>query len=261
MGYITTLSFMDILMIMTNNHQVIAIIPARSGSKRIPGKNTRHFLGQPIIKYSIDAALQSGIFSEVMVSTDSQVTTDLATSFGAKVPFLRSAASSDDSATVLSVLKEVLGEYQKQGREFEYAFCIFPTAPFITPAKIKKAFATIQTTQADVVVAVTRYGHPIERALKLTNNGRIIMIKPEHMSVRTQDLTPAYFDAGQYFCFKVNTYLSGTHIFADNTVPIITSELEAQDIDNEEDWQMAELKYQLFTTLSKKSTELGAATT
>lgn len=224
----------------------IAIIPARGGSKRIPKKNIRPFLGKPIIAYSIEATLKSKLFDEVMVSTDSQEIADIAIKYGAKVPFLRSNKNSGDYATDADVIKEVLSEYKKQGKKYDYAFCVYPIAPFVTAEKLKNAFEKIKETAASAVVPITLFSYPIQRGLKINKDGKISMIWPENMNVRSQDLMPTYHDAGQYFGIDVKIFLTGGKTFTENKVPIITPESEVQDIDNEEDWKLAEMKFKIL---------------
>ncbi|PKQ70843.1 pseudaminic acid cytidylyltransferase [Raineya orbicola] len=223
----------------------IAIITARGGSKRIPRKNIKDFLGKPIIAYSIEASLKSGIFQEVMVSTDDAEIAEVAQKYGAKVPFMRSAKNSDDFATTADVLVEVLEEYQKRGQKFEYACCLYPTAPFVTAEKLQKAFNLLLEHKADSVVPVAAFSYPIWRSLKI-ENGKLQMNFPENLNKRSQDLPPAYHDVGQFYFFQVAKFLSTKKIFSDFSVPLHVSELEMQDIDNETDWKLAELKYQIF---------------
>jgi N-acylneuraminate cytidylyltransferase len=168
----------------------VAIIAARGGSKRIPRKNIRNFLGFPIIKYSIDAALASGCFCELMVSTDDQEIAAVSKQFGAVVPFLRSAATSDDFATTADVIEEVLQEYKNIGKQFMSFCCIYPTAPFIYPEILKKGHDILSRSNADTVVPVVRFSYPIQRALKI-EDGRLKMIWPENQRARSQDLLPA----------------------------------------------------------------------
>jgi len=221
----------------------IAIITARGGSKRIPKKNIRSFLGKPIIAYSIETALSSGIFDEVMVSTDSQEIADVAVKYGAKVPFLRSAKNSDDHSSTADVVEEVLLEYKKQGKEFDSVCCIYPTAPFITSERLQESMKLLKDVSADSIVPVTSFSYPIWRSFKIDSDGRIKMNWPENMNSRSQDLPPAYHDCGQFYCLNAPEFLTQKKLFMDKTFPIIVSELEVQDIDNEEDWKMAELKY------------------
>lgn len=230
---------------MINNKKVVAIITARGGSKRIPRKNIRSFLGQPIIKYSIEAAFSSGCFDEVMVSTDDKEIAEVALSCGATVPFMRSAKNSDDHASTVDVMEEVLQEYIKRGKKFDYACCIYPTAPFVTGEKINKAMKLLCETNADSVIPVVRFSYPVQRALKI-EQGKLVMIWPENTGARSQDLIPAYHDCGQFYCVGVERFLEIKKLWAPNTLPIEMPESEVQDIDNEEDWKMAEMKYKMI---------------
>lgn len=223
--------------------KILAIIPARGGSKRIPRKNIRDFLGQPIIKYSIDAAVKSEIFDEVMVSTDDKEIACIAKKFGANVPFLRSAKNSDDNATIADVTKEVLLKYKELHKEYDFAFCIFPTAPFITVKKLKNALETLIKTSADVVLPVTSFDFPIQRGQEIKKNGRLAFIWPKNAIVRSQHLKPVYHEAGQYVCFNVKKFLARKKPYSDNTFPIVIPGSEVQDIDNIEDWRAAEIKF------------------
>ncbi len=224
----------------------IAIITARGGSKRIPRKNIRPFLGKPIIAYVIDVALASGLFAEVMVSTDDDEIAGVARQAGALVPFLRGATTSNDTATTAQVLQEVLDQYAGQGRTFDTACCLYPTAPLVTVALLQQAFDRLTTGGFDCVLPVQRFGFPIQRALRLTDNNRLGWLQPEHALTRSQDLEPAYHDAGQFYFFDVPAFQQSHRLLTENTAGIPITELQAQDIDNETDWQLAELKFQLL---------------
>lgn len=220
--------------------KMIAVITARGGSKRIPKKNIREFCGKPILAYSIEAALESRLFDEVMVSTDSEEIAKVAREYGASVPFMRSAETSDDYATTNDVLKEVLLEYEKRGQHFERIVCIYPTAPFVTADKLKSAVKKMEEEQADAVTPVVRYSFPPQRAFVL-REGFLEYQYPECAPMRSQDLEPVYHDCGQFYVMKTENVVNG--ILAKRSVPLIISELEVQDIDNEEDWEIAEIKY------------------
>jgi pseudaminic acid cytidylyltransferase len=223
----------------------VAIITARGGSRRIPRKNIRDFLGKPIVAYSIAAALEAGCFQEVMVSTDDAEIAEVARSFGAAVPFLRSAKTSDDFATTADVLREVLAEYAERGRPFEAACCIYPTAPLATAERLREGMRLLAADAAlESVVPVLRFGYPIQRALKI-ENGLLSMILPEHINSRSQDLMPAYHDAGQWYWFRTAAFLRSGKLFGAVCAPVVLDEMEAQDIDNEEDWKLAEMKFRL----------------
>ena len=222
----------------------LAIIPARGGSKRIPRKNIRPFLGHPIIKYSIDAALNAGLFDEVMVSTDDEEIARIAEACGAQIPFLRSAATSDDHATTADVLLEVLSRYSAANLRFEYFCCIYPTAPLISADRLAEGFRLLDAHQADSVIPVVRFSYPVQRALKI-DDGRLMMATPQHTNTRSQDLPFRYHDAGQFYWARTERFLSQQTLFTGNARPLIISELEVQDIDSEADWKIAEMKYQI----------------
>lgn len=221
----------------------IAIITARGGSKRIPGKNKKEFLGKPIICYSIEAALKSGLFDEVMVSTDDEEIAEIARKAGAAVPFMRSAATADDYATTDDVLREVLGEYEKAGRTFRYLGCIYPTAPFITPEKLRGAMLLIKEKQGTGVMPVVRFSFPPQRGMAIRGE-RLQYCYPENAAKRSQDLEVMYYDCGQFYIYDVEKYLTCGGVLAEGYLPFIIQEAEAQDIDNLSDWQLAEFKYQ-----------------
>lgn len=233
-----------------SNEKSIAIITARGGSKRIPRKNIRPFLGRPIIEYSIRAAKEAGIFSEVMVSTDDQEIAEVARTAGASVPFLRSAKAADDHATTADVIIEVLREYQKAGQEFGTYCCIYPTAPFVTGAKLRQAHQILRRAQATALIPVVRFGYPIQRALAV-QDGFLGFMDPRHVNSRSQDLPPAYHDCGQFYFGQSEAILRTGRLFPEKTVPFILPETEVQDIDHEEDWVIAELKYRLLKESGK----------
>lgn len=230
----------------------VAIITARGGSKRIPRKNVRPFLGRPIIGYGIEAALASGMFEEVMVSTDDAEIAAVAREQGAAVPFLRSAATSDDFATTAHVLQEVLGAYADAGRSFELACCIYPTAPFVTAERLRDAFARLTDSGADAAIPVARFGFPIWRSFRLEDS-RLAYNWPEHAPARSQDLPPAFHDAGQFYVFRTAVFLASGRLVGDNAIGLEVDELEVQDIDTEQDWRLAELKYRLMLEASAPS--------
>ena len=223
----------------------IAIITARGGSKRIPRKNIKSFLGKPIIQYSIEAALKAKLFDEVMVSTDDKEIAEIAISLGAKVPFFRSSKNSDDYSTTCDVLREVILEYRNIDMDFKYLCCIYPTAPFVTPEKLKVAMEKLIDENVDCVLPVVEYSYPIQRSV-IIEDDRVLMNWPENYYARSQDLKSVYHDCGQYYCMNTESMLKQMKLFAKFTLPMITSELEVQDIDNEVDWEMAELKYEFL---------------
>lgn len=223
----------------------LAIIPARGGSKRIPKKNIRNFLDKPIISYSIETAIDSGLFDEVMVSTDSEEIATVAKQYGANVPFIRSEQTSGDFAGTAEVIQEVLGSYENSGINFEYVCCIYPCAPFITVDRLVEAYEMLIKNNLSTVFPVLPFGFPIQRALQIIN-GVASFVSPEYALERSQDLAPRYHDAGQFYWLRSSDFLSNGKIIGEQTGGIVISELEAQDIDNEVDWKMAELKYSLL---------------
>jgi len=226
----------------------LAIITARGGSKRIPRKNIKEFLGFPIIKYSIDAALGAGCFDEVMISTDDKEIAEIATSFGAKLPFFRSETTSNDYAMTADVIEEVLLEYKSRGSNFEYNCCIYPTAPFVSSQRLLEGYNLLTSTDADAVIPVVRFSYPIQRAIKIEQE-TLEMMWPENLNARSQDLVPAYHDCGQFYWLKVDNFFKQKKLFAEHTVPLIVPEIEVQDIDTEEDWKIAEMKYRFINNL------------
>jgi len=223
----------------------VAIITARGGSKRIPRKNIKEFLGKPILAYSVEAALKAGCFDEVMVSTDDGEIAGTARKLGAAVPFMRSAETSGDYASTAAVICEVLRAYTAAGRNFKYGCCIYPTAPFVTPERLKAGYETMASSEAETLIPVVRFGYPIQRALKI-EDGRLAMICPENLEKRSQDLVPAYHDAGQFYWFRTAAFLRCKRLLSDFTMAMELSESEAQDIDSEEDWKIAEMKYRIL---------------
>ena len=220
----------------------IAIITARGGSKRIPRKNVKLFCGKPIITYSIEAALKSGLFEEVMVSTEDEEIARIAREAGAQVPFMRSSESAGDYASTDDVLLEVLTAYEERGREFDSFCCLYPTAPFVTAEKLRTAMGLLD--KADSVMPVVPFSFPPQRCMVLNEEGELRMKWPEHAKTRSQDLEPYYHDCGQFYCCRTAPFLECQTTDLPHMVPMIMSELEVQDIDNPDDWEIAELKYQ-----------------
>jgi len=222
----------------------IAIIPARGGSKRIPHKNLREFHGQPIVGYAIRAALESGLFEEVMVSTDDDRIAAVAGECGAAVPFRRSAATAGDHATTLDVLREVIAGYRAKGRQFDALCCIYATAALTDSEILKQGQATLAANrEAPCVVPVVRYGHPVQRALAI-RDGRLAPLSSASVASRSQDLEPAYHDAGQWYWMRTRSLDDpGFSILGPGSMPLVQDAMQVQDIDNEEDWALAEAKY------------------
>ena len=227
-------------------NKCIAIIPARGGSKRIPHKNIKLFLGRPIIQYSIEAAIKSNLFDEVMVSTDDNEIADISKKFGAKVPFMRSETTANDYAGLADVIEEVILNYkEKENLEFKFICCILSTAPFIKPTILKQAFNMLINDNFDSVFPIVKFSYPIQRAFKVIN-GRVCMVWPENLIKRSQDLMTTYHDSGQFYWLKTNKFLEEKKLFSNNSGAIIFSEIESHDIDTEGDWKIAEMKYKLI---------------
>lgn len=220
----------------------ICIIPARGGSKRIPRKNIKLFLGKPIIGYSIKAAIDSKLFDEVMVSTEDQEIMSVAENLGASIPFKRSEKLSDDFTSTFDVLNDVLNRYNKKGKNYDYACCLYPTAPFITSKILEEAFDLMIKNSYDSVFPIIEYGHPIQRAIKL-NNKKIEYVSSENINKRTQDLEKRFHDAGQFYWFSVEKLMMSKKLITNNSSGLIMSKNSMQDIDKIEDWSLAELKF------------------
>lgn len=222
--------------------RMVAIITARGGSKRIPRKNIKDFCGKPIIAYTIEAAIESKLFDEVMVSTEDDEIAAVAEQYGAKIPFRRSAATADDFATTADVLNEVLSEYKKRGQEFDWMCCLYPTAPLVTAETLREAWTYLQGKKADALTPVVKFSYPPQRCFIL-ENGYLRYKWPEYIRSRSQDLEPFYHDAGQFYFNRVQGFQEGK---VAKLVPYVLDDLQVQDIDNLEDWEMAEIKYKLL---------------
>ncbi len=225
----------------------LAIVPARGGSKRLPGKNIRTFCGKPIIHYSIAAALDTGLFDEVMVSTDDPGIASVAVSGGAVVPFMRGPEASGDISGLEDVVSDVLAAYEGRGRSFAHVCLILATAPFVSHERLAAAYTQLIETDADTVFPVVKYSYPIQRALQF-KNGRIWMIWPENDDKRTQDLEDTYHDSGQFYWINTARFREKRKLFTDNTAAIVIPELEAEDIDGEDNFRLAEIKYNAILT-------------
>lgn len=223
-----------------------AIITARGGSKRVPGKNIRNFCGKPIIAYSIEAAIDSGLFEEVMISTDSEKIAEIGKKYGAVVPFMRSEKTSDDFADTTDVLNEVIEMYRERGVEFDVLCCIYPTAPFITPEKLQKSYDLLQDENVYNVVPMVPFSFPPQRGMLCNENGFVEPVDVVGINARSQDLPVIYHDCGQFYWMKTGEYLKNQDILNNHTKPFLVPETEVQDIDNETDWVIAEIKYKFL---------------
>ena len=220
----------------------LCIIPARGGSKRIPRKNVKDFLGKPIIAYSIETALNTGLFDEVMVSTDDMEIADVARQFGANVPFMRSAETASDFATTADVLREVVAKYKELGREFDNFCCFYATAPLVQSKNVVAAYERLQQSHFTCVYPVVQFSYPIWRCLDLAEDGTMKRHWPEYENSRSQDLPKEYHDSGTFYWYKTKEWMSGNIKIGG----IVVDEISVQDIDNETDWKLAEMKYRLL---------------
>lgn len=221
----------------------LAVIPARSGSRRLPGKNTKRFLGKPVIARAIETARQSGCFGEIMVSTDSKEIAELALNAGAVVPFLRSAEASDDHATTIDVLREVLSRYAQDGRTFESCCCLYPVTPLLPAGRLREAVEILESDpMIHCVFCALVYSHPAQRAL-IMDQSRARFLYPQFAQTRTQDLPVSFHDAGQFYFFRPPLPDGLESLLAEGAVPLIVPPGEAHDIDTEDDWLEAERKY------------------
>lgn len=223
----------------------VAIITARGGSKRIPRKNIKNFCGKPIIAYSIEAALQSNVFDDVMVSTDDVEIADVARCYGASVPFMRSDAASDDYATTADVLREVLAGYEALGMAFDMMCCIYPTAPFIRPQELVEAWSIIEGG-APSVIPVTSFDFPPQRAFDLLPDGSVRYSYPQYATVRSQDLAPMVHDCGRFYMARTEPYLANDSFLMPGCRSLHIDPMLVQDIDTIEDWKLAEFKFRLM---------------
>lgn len=222
----------------------VAIITARGGSKRIPRKNIRPFRGKPIISWPIQAALDTKLFDEVMVSTDDDEIAQLAISFGATVPFMRSADTANDTATTADVLYEVLNVYEQVGRTFDNACCLYPTAVFATAEILREAHELLTSTGYEVIIPVTPFEYPIWRSLRRDDTGRVELNWPENLNARSQDLPAAFHDVGQFYWFRTEAFRRSRTLMGTSTGSMIVPPSEVHDIDTEEDWALAEIKHE-----------------
>lgn len=225
--------------------KTLAIITARGGSKRIPRKNIKEFNGKPIMAYSVEAAVKSGVFDTVMVSTEDEEIADIGKKYGAQVPFYRSEKTASDYATTAEVLLEVLEEYEKRGMHFDMACCIYPTAPFVTAQRLAEAVDTLAKSEADTLIPVVDFSYPPQRAFVIDDN-HLRFRYPEYLNSRSQDLEKHYHDAGQFYVFKTEAFKENKNLMVGTIVPLVLDEMEVQDIDNETDWKLAELKYSML---------------
>lgn len=224
----------------------VAIIPARGGSKRIPRKNIKEFCGKPMIAWSIEASLKSGCFSRVVVSTDDHEIAVVAQQYGAEVPFTRPVSLSDDHTGTIPVIRHAVEWLIQQGQHPEQVCCIYATAPFLSPEDIQRGFEILIETSSDYAFSVTSYPFPIQRAIRITPQGRVEMFNPDQFNTRSQDLEEAYHDAGQFYWGLTSAWLAEKRIFSTDASTVLLPRHQVQDIDTMEDWCRAELMFQAW---------------
>ncbi len=222
----------------------IAVIPARGGSKRIPRKNIRSFCGKPIIAYSIAAAQQTGLFDQIVVSTDDEEIAAVARAFGATTPFVRPKEIADDFTGTNAVVKHAVAWFNAQSDDVTHACCLYATAPLMQARFIAEGYDALSRSDAAFAFSVTSYAFPIQRALRVTPEGRVDAMYPEHRMRRSQDLEHAYHDAGQFYWGTVRAFLEDAPLFAPHSIGVILPRHLVQDIDTLEDWKQAELMYE-----------------
>lgn len=222
----------------------LAVIPARGGSKRIPRKNIREFCGKPMIAWSIEAALQSGCFDRVLVSTDDLEIAQIAVAYGAEAPFVRPAELSDDYVGTIPVIAHAINWQKQNGEPAADVCCIYATAPFIRITDLRAGYEQLQEPGCDYAFTVTSFEFPIQRAFRITPQGRVEMFDTEQAEKRSQDLEEAYHDAGQFYWGRAQAWLEHRQIFSRQSVPVILPHYQVQDIDTLDDWLSAEIKFQ-----------------
>ena len=230
----------------------ICIIPARGGSKRNPRKNIKIFNGRPIIAYSIDAAIASGCFDKVIVSTDDNEIARVAKDFGAEVPFMRPAEISNDLAATNPVISHAVDWMESKGNLINHVCCLYATAPFIEPNSISNAYKKFKEMNADFCFSVTSFPFPIQRAIKITENDKVELFQPEHFLSRSQDLDETYHDAGQFYWGTKQAFNKDISILSETVIPYILPRHLVQDIDSPEDWIRAEIMHQVIQKINRK---------
>lgn len=230
----------------------IAVIPARGGSKRIPGKNIREFCGKPMIAWSIEAALASRCFDEVVVSTDDPAIGEVARQYGASVPFVRPSSLSDDYTGTLPVIRHAVEWFIEAGHSVDMVCCIYATAPFVSPQDIQAGMQKLQENSCDFAFSVTSYAFPIQRALRMLDGGRVEMLNPGEFATRSQDLEEAWHDAGQFYWGTVTAWREERVIFGRNSVGIPIPRYRVQDVDTPEDWETAELMFEALRARERR---------
>ncbi|PRB84049.1 pseudaminic acid cytidylyltransferase [Pseudomonas sp. MYb185] len=231
----------------------LAVIPARGGSKRIPRKNIKVFCGKPMLAWSIEAAVESGCFDQVIVSTDDAEVAEVAREYGAVVPFVRPAELSDDHTGTLPVIRHAVEWVNAHSSTpVRQVCCLYATAPFVRAEDIRQGLSVLDDTGSDYAFSVTSYAFPIQRAIRLTAQGRVEMFNSAHFNTRSQDLEEAYHDAGQFYWGQAEAWLQGKVIFGEGAAPVLLPRHRVQDIDTPEDWERAEWMFKAQQTQSEQ---------
>lgn len=231
----------------------LAVIPARGGSKRIPRKNIKPFVGKPMIAWSIEAALASRCFDRVIVSTDDDEIASVAREWGAETPFLRPAALSDDHTGTIPVIAHAIAELEREGSSHDAVCCLYATAPFVTSGDLITGLESLAGNDVDYAFSVTSYAFPIQRALRMTAEGRVRMFQPSQFDTRSQDLEEAWHDAGQFYWGRAEAWLEGRTLFTERSVPVKLPRHRVQDIDTLEDWERAEWLFRALNQADRSS--------
>ena len=230
----------------------ICVIPARGGSKRIPRKNIKEFNGKPIIAYSIEAALKSNCFSQVIVSTDDDEISEVARKYGAKVPFVRPDELSNDYVGTIPVIRHAIEWIEDNDNTVENVCCLYATAPFVQSKIISEAYQQLISSKSDYRFSVTSFAFPIQRAIKIVQGYKVDMFYPEHFNIRSQDLEEAFHDAGQFYWGKAQAFKDELALFSEVSSPYVLPRYLVQDIDTMEDWIRAELMHKTIQMLKNK---------
>lgn len=223
-----------------------AVIPARGGSKRIARKNVREFAGKPMIAYSIECALRSGLFDRVLVSTDDTEIANVALAYGAEIPFTRPAGLSDDHTGTTAVVRHATAWLQSAGVDPAAVCCIYATAPFVRESDLARGFELLERGDWHYVFAATTFRYPIFRSFKTSPNGGVEMFFPEHFETRSQDLPEALHDAGQFYWGRPQAWLDSVRIFDTTSTVVMIPSWRAQDIDTPDDWERAQVVMSLI---------------
>ena len=222
---------------------MLGVIPDRGGSKSSPGKNFKPFAGKPIMAWTIETALESGLFDRLVVSTDDDDVAEVALEYGAEVPFRRPTELSDDHTGIIEVVQHAIAWLAEHGDDAEYVCCMLATAPFLQPETLSRALRQLSESDASYAFSVTAFPFPVQRAIRINAEHRVEAIWPENIPRRSQDLEEAFHDAGQFYWGTRSAFAQGEPIFSSSSIPIRLPRYRVQDIDTPEDWKLAELMF------------------